>query len=395
MGIRDTSVWYQKLGVRPIINAFSHNTMRGGSLMPPEVVDAMRDAAQQFVYLPELLEKAGRFIAGQLGVPGVFISNGAAACLAVAAAAALAGDDPKRARRLPHVDWGRDEFIIPRSHRFGYDQAYELTGGRFVEVGDAGGATLDEIAAALNERTAAIMLLGNPRIPSRCTLPEVVALARPRGVAVIVDAASELPPASNLRHFIDQGADMVIFSGGKGLHGPQQTGLILCRTEAWRRACAVNGSPNSAVGRPMKVAKEEIVGLCAAVERYVRLDHEAEDRRQRAVCAEVIAGLAGLPGLRAEQIAGLSGANGVRWVPGAHPLPIVSITVDPAQAGLTAAQLDERLRAGEPSIHMWQGGDELWMNPQTVAGDEGRIIAERIRAEVTAAQRAAAPTPAP
>jgi L-seryl-tRNA(Ser) seleniumtransferase len=388
MGIHETSRWYQKLGVRPIINAYSHNTMRGGSLMPPEVVDAMRDASRQFVYMPELLDGAGRFIAGLLGVPGVFIANGAAACLAVSAAAALAGDDPKRARRLPHVDWGRDELIIPRAERFGYDQAYELTGGRFVEVGDDGGATLDEITAAMTERTAAVMLLGNPRYPRLCTLPEIVALARPLGVAVIVDAASELPPHTNLRLFIDQGADMVIFSGGKGIHGPQQTGMILCRTPEWLRACAVNGSPNSAVGRPMKVAKEEIVGLCAAVERYVALDHAAEDRRQHAVCAEVIAGLAGLPGIRAEQIEGLSGANGARWVPGAHPLPIVAIIVDPAEAGLTAADLDGRLRAGEPSIHMWQGGDQLWMNPQTVAGDEGGIIAARIRAEVMAAQPA-------
>ncbi|MCC6627109.1 MAG: aminotransferase class V-fold PLP-dependent enzyme [Chloroflexi bacterium] len=394
MGIHDTSQWYRKLGVRPIINAFSHNTMRGGSLMPPDVVAAMADAAQQFAYMPELMDKAGRFLAAQIGVPGVFISNGAAACLAVSAAAALAGADPARARRLPHVDWGRDELIIPRSHRFGYDQAYELTGGRFVEVGDDGGATLDQFAAAMSAKTAGVMLLGNPRIASRCTLEEVVALARPRGVAVIVDAASELPPMSNLRLFIDQGADMVIFSGGKGIHGPQQTGMILCRTEDWLRACAVNGSPNSAVGRPMKVAKEEIVGLCAAVERYVRLDHDAEDHRQRAVCAEVMAGLAGLPGIRAEQIEGLSGANGTRWAPGAHPLPIVAITVDPVQAGLTAAQLNAHLLDGDPAIHMWQGGAEIWMNPQTVCDGEGAIIAARIRAEVGAArttQPAAAP----
>jgi L-seryl-tRNA(Ser) seleniumtransferase len=394
MAIQDTSLWYRKLGVRPIINAYSHNTMRGGSLMPPEVVAAMADAAQQFVHMPELLEKAGRFIADQIGVPGAYISNGAAACLAVSAAAALAGDDPVRARRLPHVDWGRDELIIPRAQRFGYDQAYELSGGRFVEVGDADGASLADFEAALSERTAGIMLLGNPRYPTRCTLAEVAALARPRGVAVIVDAASELPPISNLCLFIDQGADMVIFSGGKAMHGPQQSGLILCRTAEWLRACAVNGAPNSAVGRPMKVAKEEIVGLCAAVERYMRSDHAADERRQQAICAEVITGLAGLAGVRAEQIYGLSGVNGARWEPGAYRLPIVSIVVDPATAGLTAADLDRRLLAGEPSIHMWQGGDELWMNPQTVSAGEGTIIAERIRAEVAAA-RLAQPAAAP
>lgn len=394
MSIKDSSLWYRKLGVRPIINAVSHNTIRGGSLMPPEVVDAMRDAAQQFVYLPELLDKAGRSIATLIGVPGAFISNGAAACLAVAAAAALAGDDPRRARRLPHVDWGRDEFIIPRAHRFGYDQAYELAGGRFVEVGDDAGATLAEIEAAIGERTAAILLLGNPAVKSRCTLPEVVALCRPRGVAVIVDAASELPPATNLRLFTDQGADMVIFSGGKGIHGPQQTGLILCRTEDWLRACAVNGSPNSALGRPMKVAKEEIVGLVAAVEWYLRRDHAAEDRRQQALCERVAAGLAGLPGLTVELAHGLSGKNATRWVPGAHPLPVTIITVAPAQAGAGAAEFDRRLRTGEPSIHLYLAGDELWFNPQCVADDEGPIVVARLReiaAELRAAQLAAAP----
>lgn len=391
MGIHDTSQWYRKLGVRPIINAFSHNTMRGGSLMAPEVVDAMRDAAQQFVYLPELMEQAGHFIAGQIGIPGVFISNGAAACLAVSAAAALAGTDPVRARRLPHVDWGRDQMIIPRSQRFGYDQAYELTGARFVEIGDSSGPTLAEFEMAMTERTAAILLLGNPRFPSRCTLQEIIALARPRGIAVIVDAASELPPASNLRYYIEQGADMVIFSGGKGIHGPQQTGMILCRTAEWLAACQVNGSPNSAVGRPMKVAKEEIVGLCAAVERYVQTDHAAEDRRQHAICDELVTGLTSQVGINAEKIYGLSGANGVRWVQGAHPLPIVCITVDAAVAGLTAAQLDQQLRGGEPSIHMWQGGDELWVNPQTVYGNEGQIILERLQAILSQA-RSAQPT---
>jgi D-glucosaminate-6-phosphate ammonia-lyase len=395
MGIRDTSIWYQKLGVRPYINGRGHVTILGGSLMPPEVLAAMVDAGQQFAYLPELLDKAGAHIARLIGVPGVFISNGAAACLAVAAAAALAGDDPRRARRLPHVGWGRDEFIIPNAQRFGYDQAYELPGGRFVEVGDAGGATPAEIEAAITERTAAIMLLGNPTRPSRASVAEVVALARPRGVAVIVDAASELPPHTNLRHFIEQGADMVIFSGGKGLHGPQQSGLILCRNEDWVRACAVNGAPNSAVGRPMKVGKEEIVGLVAAVERYVNLDHAAEDARMRAVCAEVVGGLADLPGITAVAAEGSAGAPGALCPPGGYPLPIAIITVDPSRAGLTAADLEGLLRAGEPSVHLMLKGDELWLNPQTVYGDEASLIVRQARAVLARVTHPAAIPAAP
>jgi L-seryl-tRNA(Ser) seleniumtransferase len=390
MGIHETSLWYQKLGVRPIINARGHQTIMGGSLMAPEVAAAMADAARQFAPIPELLTAAGKRIAEQIGVPGAFLSNGAAACLAVAAAAAVAGDDPKRARQLPHIDWGRDQFIIPHSQRFGYDQAYELCGARFVEVGDDGGATLAEIESAITDRTAAIMLLGNPARAARCTVAEIVAVARPRGVAVIVDSASELPPHTNLRRWIDEGADMVIFSGGKGLHGPQQSGLILCRTEEWVRACAVNGAPNSAVGRPMKVGKEEIVGLVAAVERYVNLDHAAEDRRMRAVAEQIVAGVAGQSGIAAEVGAGLAGVPAGRAMSGGHRVPVAILTVDPAAAGIDTAEIDRWLREGEPRIFLTVSGDELWLNPQTIYGDEGGIIVDRLLA-VLAEARVAQP----
>ena len=393
MGINDTSVWYQQLDVKPFINGRGHVTALGGSLMPPEVVAAMADAARQFVDIHDLLVAAGRRIADLIGVPGAFIANGAAACLVVAGAAAVAGDDPVRARRLPHVDWGRDQFITPRAHRFGYDQAYELTGGRFVEVGDAGGATLDEMAAAISARTAAILLLANPARPMRCTREEVAALAHRHGLPLIVDAASELPPATNLRRFVDEGADMVIFSGGKGLHGPQ-CGLILCRTAEWVRACAVNAAPNATAGRPLKVGKEEIVGLVAAVERYVNLDHAAEEARLRAVCAEVLAAVAGLPGVDARPAAGLAGVPGVLCPPGGHPLPIAIFRFDPAVTGIDAGQVEERLRTGEPGIRLLLKDDELWLNPQTVYDGEAAIIAARLRAVLTEA-RAAQPAVAP
>lgn len=394
MGINDTSLWYRALGVKPFINGRGHVTALGGSLMAPEVVAAMVDAAGQFVDIHELLAAAGRRIADLIGVPGAFIANGAAAGLVVAAAAALAGADPARARRLPRVDSGRDELVTPRAHRFGYDQAYELPGGRFVEVGDAGGATLAQFEAAVGPRTAAILLLANPARPMRCAREAVADLAHRHALPLIVDAASELPPHTNLRRFIDEGADMVIFSGGKGLHGPQ-CGLILCRTPEWLRACAVNGAPNATAGRPLKVGKEEIVGLVAAVERYVNLDHAAEEVRMRAVCAEVLAAVAGLPGVAARPAAGLAGTPGVLCPPGAHELPIAIFRIDPAAAGADAAEIDARLRAGEPGVHLVlkAAEQELWLNPQTIYDGEAAIVAARLRAVLAEAGtlRAAAP----
>ena len=371
---------YEALGLSRIINADGTKTVLGGSVMPPEVVAAMVAAAGRYVDLPALERAAGRRIAALIGSPAVedaAIVCGAAAGLAVATAACVAGTDPARIRALPHLDWegAKDQVLIQHSHVTGFAQNYRLPGPRLVTIGGADGADLEEHAAALSERTAAVAFLGgelagNSRFPSGAALAEVVELAHRRGVPVIVDAAAELPPAEHLRTFSELGADLVVFSGGKGLRGPQSSGLVLGGA-ALVEACRRNNAPGSAIGRPMKVGKEEICGLVAAVELFVARDHAADVRRWAAWTQTVIEALEGADGVQVK-----------RFV--ARTVPQARISVDPARAGIDATALGARLAAGDPSIRLGRDGDALLFNPHMMGEGEAEQVAGRLRAVLEA-----------
>jgi L-seryl-tRNA(Ser) seleniumtransferase len=366
---------YEALGLSRIINADGTKTVLGGSLMPPEVVAAMAAGAERYVDLPALERATGKRIATLLGSPAIedaAVVCGAAAGLAVATAACVAGTDPERIRALPHLDWpgAKDEVVIQRSHVTGFAQNYRIPGPRLVPVGGAEGATAAEHAAAISERTAAVAFLGgelpgNARFPTRAGLAEVVELAHRRGVPVIVDAAAELPPPEHLRTFSELGADLVVFSGGKGLRGPQSSGFVLGR-EALIAACRRNNAPGSAIGRPMKVGKEELCGLLAAVERYVALDHAAEARRWADWTQIVIEALEGANGVQVERIV-------------ARTIPQARLTLDAARAGIDAAGLAAALAAGDPSVRLGRAGDALVFNPHMLEEGEAELVAARLR----------------
>ena len=213
------------------------------------------------------------------------------------AAACMAGTDPAKMYRLPDSEGMRNEIVIQNSHRFSYDQAYRAAGARLVGVGDGRSCTPWELESAIGDRTAAVAYLVAP-FTSRRALPldQVIEVAHAKGVPVIVDAASRLPPRENLRRFIAQGADMVIFSGGKGIRGPQGTG-VLCGRADLIEAAAANGSPNRFIGRSMKVAKEEIVGLVTALRLFVDEDEDAETREYTRLCQKVVDALIEVPGI--------------------------------------------------------------------------------------------------
>jgi L-seryl-tRNA(Ser) seleniumtransferase len=371
---------YEALGLNRIINADGTKTVLGGSVMPPEVVASMVAGAGRYVDLPALERAAGKRIAALIGSPAVedaAIVCGAAAGLAVATAACVAGADSARIRALPHLDWegAKDQVVIQRSHVTGFAQNYRLPGPRLVTIGGDGGASLEEHAAAITERTAAVTFLGgelagNARFPTGASLAEIVALAHRRGVPVIVDAAAELPPAEHLRAFNELGADLVIFSGGKGLRGPQSSGLVLGKA-ALVEACRRNNAPGSAIGRPMKVGKEEICGLLTAVELFVARDHAADARRWAAWTQLVIEALEGADGVQVERIV-------------ARTVAQARISVDPARAGIDGATLGAQLAAGDPSIRLGHAGDALLFNPHMMGEGEAEQVAERLLAVLQA-----------
>lgn len=362
---------YENLGVRRIINADARLTRLGGSLMPAPVLEAMREAAASYVDIFELQRHAGRRLAELTHNQAAYVCTGAASGIFLATLACMVGDDLVAASQLPRVPAHRCELIIHEAHRIPYDQAALLAGARFVQIGGAGRASPSELDDAIGEHTAAVLYIAGEHL-RRGALPldETVALAHARGVPVIVDAAAQLPPPENLWRFTrDAGADMAIFSGGKALCGPQASGLIVGRAE-YIAACAAHGAPHQRLGRPMKVGKEEIAGLVAAVEWYLAQDHQAWAARFEATVQLWIDALAGCEGVRA-----------TRDFPNeaGQPIPRLRVELDPAQCGLTGGELASLLWEGDPPIAAARtAGCGIYLTPDLLQPGEEQVIAARL-----------------
>ena len=371
---------YRRLGVRPVIHGSGTTTRYGGSRLRPEALEVMREASTTLVNLDELNEAAGAFIASRLGAEAAFVSAGASAGLILQAAACIAGTDPARITRLPDTRGMRNEIVIQRAHRFAYDQAYRVAGGVLVEIGLARRTQPFELEAAITERTAAVAYLVSPFTspPGVLTLEQVIAIAHERSVPVIVDAASMLPPRENLTKFLRQGADLVSFSGGKGIRGPQSTGILAGRRDLIR-AVAMNASPNQALGRAAKTSKEEICGLVVALECFLAEDEQSEMKRYHDVCATIAERLADIPGLRV--VVEQDGVNRV--------LPHTVVYFTPDWVGPTGHAVQVALAQGQPHIYVQQGAhqggyfDEIAVDPFNLLPDEAEVVARRLREELT------------
>lgn len=402
---------YDALGVVPIINAMGTATRVSGSLMPDVVIDAMRRAAQAYVHLDELQAAVGRRIAELTRNDAAYVCSSATAGLVLATAACITGDDPDAMAALPRPDripGLPTRVVIHRCQRFAYDFSVRSVGVEFVEVGpsraavDRGEAThVEELQAAIDDDSvAAVMYLpGATNEAGAVPLPEVIEIAHARGVPVIVDAASQIPPIENLWHFSGHGgpapwaraqkaigirpdapddvtglgADLVIFSGGKGLRGPASTGLILGRRDLID-AIARQGSPRPLIGRPMKVGKEELCGIAAAVEWSLGQDFEAMARRYEDDVRTVI-----------DAVHGLQGVSATRTWPSesGQPMARALITVGDG-ARLDRDALLKRLDAGPPRIEVWPyGADGFHVNPQTLQPGEATVIGDALRRHLT------------
>lgn len=364
---------YDDLGMRRVINAAATLTRLGGSVMPPPVVAAMAEGAEMHVDLPLLQERVGERIAALTQNEACYISSGAAAGIAIAVAACIAGEDPAAIARFPSLTEGKREVIMHRAHRNGYDHAARQTGATLVEIGGAHITHRWELEATISPRTACVLWFAGAHY-ARGALPlaDVVAIAHDHGVPVLVDAAAQIPPMRNLWHFTrEMGADIAIFSGGKGLRGPQSSGLVLGRAEIVA-ACRVNGSPNHSIGRPMKVGKEETLGLLAAVEWSLAQDEEAVLARYEETVQRWIAGLRDLPGIIVER-----GYPSEAGQP--HARAIVRLAPD---FPMTRDAIVAALYGGTPCVAVGVvDADAIALNPQSlVEPDEAAIVLEQVRA---------------
>jgi L-seryl-tRNA(Ser) seleniumtransferase len=346
----------------------------------------MAEAAAAFVPLRQLQERAAARIAELAGVEAALISAGAASGIALAIAGCLTDGEPERVLDLPATG-PRREVIVARAERPNYMyQAATVVGAQLVPVGSPTQLSATDIAAAIGPATAAVLLIVAPLDHQRASSPGVTltieaaaAVTRPAGVPLIVDAAAELPPTDNLRAFLRQGADLVIFSGGKGLRGPQASGLLLGRADLIA-AAAANNNPSSAVGRPHKVGKEEIAGLVRAVELFVTRDEAAEARTWRASIDQIAAGLADLPGIQAEVV-----VDGRYARPPVLPCCLIHLTpttATPAAPAVdrTPVALAAALLAGTPAVAVGTFATGLIVNPIAIVPGQEPAIIDRLRA---------------
>lgn len=367
--------FYKKLGVKTFINAADSYTMIGGSRMPAEVVEAMAEASRHFVRLEELQLRVSARIAELTRNEAAVVTNGAAAGLVVATAACMTGTDEALASALPFSGCRKDEVVIHHCQRNGFDMAITQTGAKLIEIGDVESTFAWQLEAAIGERTACIMYFTSPQFErSALPLEEVIRIAAARGVPVVVDAAAQFPPVDNLWRYTEAGADLVIFSGGKTLFGPQSSGFIVGR-ESLIAACRLHIGSRISIGRPMKVGKEEMAGLLAAIERYVNLDHEAEKKRLEALAETIRSGL---------QDAGYE----VKWgYPGPKGQDYPLVKVDMSRMPLGAEQLAAVLCEGDPGVLVSLPGDRkgVIVNPLHLREDEAAIVIDRMREALASA----------
>lgn len=356
---------YTRVGVQPVINGMGTVTMLGGSLMPPEVIRAMNEAAHHFIPLADLQKKVGARIADLLHVPAALVTCGAASSIAVAAAACMSRGDHQRLEAMPETSGGTPfEVIQQKSHRSGYEALMRIQGARSVWVD-----TADDVARAVSPRTAMMFFLNKNDGDGRIKWQEWVALAKRYNVPSFNDAAADVPPKENLWKYVQGGFDLVAFSGGKGLMGPQASGLLLGRTDLIdaARECI---SPAGGVGRGMKVGKEEIMGLLAAVELFLNTDYNEVSRELDRKVSEMTSMLSKVGGLKLSRV-----------IPEiANAVPHLKIKWDEqSKAGVTSQQVLDKLRAGSPAIHLLgQGKGSIMVSVWLMRGAEHRVVAERL-----------------
>ncbi len=386
---------YEKLGVRRLINGRSFSTKAGGCPLPQEVLEAMREAGEYCVRMDELQAAASEVIARATGAEAGIVTSGAAAGLTLGAAACLARLDVNRMNQLPDTTGMPNEFVTHRAHRNDYDHAVRAAGARFVEAGFSYYTFAYEVESAITPRTAGLYYEAGAD-QGVLPLEEFAAIAHRHRLPVLVDAAPEMPPAFNLRAFVAGGADLVAFSGGKHLQGPQATGILCGRRdlilsaalqhqdmdvfpETWPlRTLIENGTlvgpPHHGIGRGFKVGKEEIAGLLTAIERYQSRDFTAERARWISDMECVVAGVRDLPGVSGRLQ--YPQPNG-REVPGAI------VKIDAAAAGMDAHAVINALQAGEPPIAVFEkfaASGEIVVFPEALRPGEASTIAQRLRA---------------
>jgi D-glucosaminate-6-phosphate ammonia-lyase len=363
---------YEDLGVRPVINAAGSLTMLGGSRLSPGVREAMDAANRYFVDMKTLLKESGKVIAGMMGCEAAMVTPGCASALSLGAAACMTGKDIEKLEQLPDTIGMKHNFLVQSLQRYKYDRCMTIFGGRIEEVGDKQGTTASQLEASIDENTAAVLCVAPGDREGVVPIKEVISIATNKNVPVIVDAASEVYPHERMRRYTDMGADIVGF-GAKYFGSCNSTGLMCGRKELVDAAflhsfISFETEGHRAVGRPMKVDRQEVIATVTALREWIEMDHDARfaeaDKRTRLIQD------------------GLTEVKHIEVIPVTEERGLgngLNIRVDEGSLGKTIPQIIEELHQGDPDIWVWYGKSNLSVAVHPLTEEDAVIVRDRLR----------------
>jgi uncharacterized pyridoxal phosphate-dependent enzyme len=368
--------FFKELGIRVFINAAGTYTFMTASLMPPEVVEAIRVSAKQFAILDDVQDKVGEQIAKICKAEAAMVTAGCWSAIVLGMAGILTGTDDNKVPMLPFLGGSgmKSEVILQKSHATGYHMALTNTGVKVITV-----ETAEELRKAVNEKTACLWFLNREAPVGSIKHEEWLSLAKEFGIPTMIDIAADVPPVENLWRFNEMGFDLVCISGGKALQGPQSAGILMGKKNLIA-AARLNAPPRSGIARGHKVNKEEIIGMYAALDRYVKLDHAKEWKEWEQKIARIDTSVKKVKGVKTEMIV----------PPVANHTPSLKITWDPLLTKLTSEELGNRLRKASPSIEIvsWEEKDSVKLTVFMLKAGEDEIVAQRLREELEKASKA-------
>ena len=355
--------FFKELGLRTFINAAGTYTSMTGCLMPKEVTDAIGYGASEYVNLDDLQDKVGERIAELLSCEYATVTSGCFGAMSIAMAGVLCGNDPKKVKQLPNTEGWANEVIIQEGHQIGYAQALTNVGAKVVLV-----KTAKEMEKAINKKTAMMWYLNANTENGEVKWEEFVAIAKKHNIPTFIDCAADVPPVSNLFRFTEMGFDMVGFSGGKGLRGPQSAGLLLGKRKYIEAARMHTPPRGETIGRGMKVNKEEVLGMLVALELYLNKDHDKEWKLWEDQIELISNSALAVEGVRTE----------IHVPKHANHVPSLRIQWDENKVKITADEARRQLREGHPSIQTVGNKTTIGITTWMMTPGQERIVAKRV-----------------
>ncbi|MEO1009787.1 MAG: aminotransferase class V-fold PLP-dependent enzyme [Bacteroidota bacterium] len=356
--------FFKELGIRTFINAAGTYTSMTGSLMPKAVTDAINYGATEYVNLDDLQDKVGERIAQLLNCEYATVSSGCFGAMTIGMAGVMCGQDTEKVKQLPNTQGLKNEVILQESHNIGYTQALTNTGAKLVWI-----KTAKELEKAINKNTAMLWFLNANTEQGEIKWEEFVALGKKHNIPTFIDCAADVPPVENLFRFTKMGFDLVAFSGGKGLRGPQSAGLLLGKRKYIEAARLHTPPRGTTIGRGMKVNKEEVLGMLVALELYLAKDHDKEWKLWEDQIKLISDSARSVKGVETE----------IHVPPHANHVPSLRVRWDQDTVGITPEEVRKRLREGHPSIETVGGSKEVGITTWMMQPGQENIVAARLR----------------